>query len=322
MKRRWLLALVAANLAGIAVLVFAYPHLMVSPGALVPAHATLATDCFACHAPLRGASADRCMACHAVADIGLRSTQGVTLLPAHLKTPFHQALVERDCMACHSDHAGPLLTHKSRKRFSHALLQPAVRARCESCHRTPDNSLHRGLGPTLRGNCLQCHRADAWKPATFDHARLFLLTGEHDTSCETCHVTDDYRQYTCFGCHEHRPDKVRAQHEEEGIRDLEHCARCHRSADDKEGHEGGDRGGEGARRGGSQRERDGGLDRKTLRLSALPQALRPQLAVQRVAADAQPPRRFRQVAGAGLHRVGHAAGRLGAQVDGVVRAFR
>jgi hypothetical protein len=37
-------------------LAFAYPHLMVSPGPLVKGHAELATDCFACHAPWRGAS--------------------------------------------------------------------------------------------------------------------------------------------------------------------------------------------------------------------------------------------------------------------------
>ena len=77
MKRPWIMLLVAANLAVIMALAFIYPHLMVSPGPLVPAHAQLATDCFACHTPLRGASADRCVTCHAVADIGVRSTTGV-----------------------------------------------------------------------------------------------------------------------------------------------------------------------------------------------------------------------------------------------------
>ena len=73
MKGRWILAIIAANLVVLVGLAFAYPHLMVSPGALVPAHAALATDCFACHAPLRGASAERCVACHALPDIGLRN---------------------------------------------------------------------------------------------------------------------------------------------------------------------------------------------------------------------------------------------------------
>ncbi|MEN9398134.1 MAG: hypothetical protein RLZ81_2664, partial [Pseudomonadota bacterium] len=44
MKRGWLLALICANLAALLALVFLYPHLMVSPGALVSGHAELATD--------------------------------------------------------------------------------------------------------------------------------------------------------------------------------------------------------------------------------------------------------------------------------------
>ena len=69
--------MIAANLVVLVALAFVYPHLMVSPGRSSPAHAELTTDCFACHAPLRGAAAERCIACHAVADIGLRTTKGV-----------------------------------------------------------------------------------------------------------------------------------------------------------------------------------------------------------------------------------------------------
>ena len=72
MKRGWLLALIAANLLVLVALVFFYPHLMVSPGALVTGHAELATDCFACHSPWRGAASQRCVKCHALPDIGLR----------------------------------------------------------------------------------------------------------------------------------------------------------------------------------------------------------------------------------------------------------
>ena len=68
---------IAANLVVLVALAFVYPHLMVSPGPLTRGHAELATDCFACHAPWRGAAAQRCIECHALADIGLRSTKGV-----------------------------------------------------------------------------------------------------------------------------------------------------------------------------------------------------------------------------------------------------
>ena len=70
----------------------------------------------------------------------------------------------------------------------------------------------------------------AWKPATFDHARYFRLDRDHAVACATCHVGNDYARYTCYGCHEHTPARVRAEHAEEGITAFEHCVECHRSA--------------------------------------------------------------------------------------------
>ena len=61
MKGPWIMLVVAANLVVIVALAVIYPSLMVSPGPLMPAHAQLATDCFACHTPLLGASAGRCV---------------------------------------------------------------------------------------------------------------------------------------------------------------------------------------------------------------------------------------------------------------------
>ena len=233
MKGRWLWLVIGANLLVLLALAFVYPHLMVSPGPLVPGHRALATDCFACHAPWRGATAERCIACHAVPDIGLRSTKGVPITASQtgrstaMKRSFHQELIEQDCMACHSDHAGPKLTQRSRKPFSHTLLRPATRERCDSCHTAPGDSLHRNLV----GNCAQCHQADAWKPATFDHDQRFLLDKDHNVSCVTCHTAKDYRQYSCYGCHEHTLANVRAKHLKEVIQNFGDCVECHRSAD-------------------------------------------------------------------------------------------
>jgi hypothetical protein len=272
-KRPWLQVVIAVNLIVLIALAFIYPHLMISPGPLASGHAALATDCFACHAPWRGATSDRCIVCHALPDIGLRTTKGAALPQRDRKTSFHQELIEQDCMACHSDHAGPKLTQRSRRPFSHALLHAAVRDKCEACHAAPTNEVHRDLSvncgqchkpqawkpasfdhalltkaalaqcagchkaPTdalhkqIQGNCGQCHGSQAWKPATFEHGKFFVLDRNHNTTCVTCHASNDYKRYTCYGCHEHQPAKVRAEHEEEGIRDFEDCVKCHRSAD-------------------------------------------------------------------------------------------
>ena len=245
MKGRWLWTVIVANLLVLLALVFVYPHLMVSPGPLIPAHATLTTDCFACHAPLRGASAARCVSCHALPDIGLRNTKGVAIketaskaMPSEAttgpKVAFHQQLTEQNCMACHSDHARAKLTPRSHKPFSHALLRVETRTRCESCHQAADDTLHR----QIVGNCSQCHTPAAWKPATFEHSKFFSLDKPHNASCVSCHSANDYSKYTCYGCHEHTPANVRRKHEEEGIQNFGNCVKCHRSADgEREGKE-------------------------------------------------------------------------------------
>jgi hypothetical protein len=233
----------AANLLAIAVLVFAFPHLMIGPGRLIPGHEKLETDCFACHQLWRGSVAEKCIACHAPADIGRLSTAGQPIAKTRSTVPFHQELLEGDCTACHSDHAG-VKRYEWRGRFDHALLKSGARDRCASCHQPPKDDLHR----KIEGNCGQCHSQQKWTPATFDHDKHFVLDRDHNARCVTCHVRNDYSRYTCYGCHEHTPANVRREHIEEGISDFENCVECHRSADEhdirwegRRGREGGER---------------------------------------------------------------------------------
>lgn len=214
------------GLLGIIAFSFARPHLMVSPGNLIAPHAALEENCFACHAPLRGASSQRCMACHKLADIGLRTTGGRAIARRDRGPAFHQALREPNCMACHSDHPGPAMARTQPVRFDHAMLRPDVAGRCQSCHVAPKDELHR----SQPAQCATCHQPPRWKPATFDHSRFFALDRHHNTTCTTCHTGADYRRYTCYGCHEHQPAGIIAEHREEGITNIENCVRCHRSA--------------------------------------------------------------------------------------------
>ncbi len=154
----------------------------------------------------------------------------------------------QNCVSCHSEHQGSRIGQGTRMAFSHALLQPATQAHCATCHTAPATALHRGLTT----GCAQCHSTVRWTLATFDHARLFVLDRDHNAPCATCHVNNDTSRYTCYGCHEHQPDRIGARHRREGIRDFQNCVSCHRSAHgEPEGRGGRDRREE---RGGRERD--------------------------------------------------------------------
>ncbi len=217
----------AANLIVLAILAFVYPHLMVGPGKLIPGHSKLETDCFACHAPFVGSAADRCTTCHKTEAIGKLTSLGQPIQKPLTSTPFHQKLLQQDCLACHSDHAG-VKRFRTSGQFNHALLQADARKQCQSCHTSPKDSLHQ----QITGNCSQCHSQQKWVPASFDHDKYFALDRDHNVKCATCHVRNDYSRYTCYGCHEHSPEKIRREHIEEGISDFKNCVECHRNANE------------------------------------------------------------------------------------------
>lgn len=175
------------------------------------------------HELLKASAVEECSSCHLRPDDGLHAS---TSAP---------------CGACHSVEGWTPAT------FEHERLSERERAACVSCHLShrPSDGLHRKVGDA----CGECHTTSAWKPATFDHAESFVLDRDHDVECSTCHTTSDYAQYTCYGCHEHSERGVRAEHEEEGIRDFQDCVECHRSADEHEA--------EGRGRGGGREGRGG-----------------------------------------------------------------
>lgn len=108
---------------------------------------------------------------------------------------------------------------------------------CNSCHQKDDK--HRG---GFGSDCGSCHEATTWEAASFEHS--FPVThGERGrVACRTCHqVQGDWKRYTCYGCHEHTPARVAAEHHEEGMggRDISDCVRCHSTGREHEGGEGG-----------------------------------------------------------------------------------
>jgi hypothetical protein len=155
------------------------------------------------------------------------TTVGLPIEKPLTSTPFHQKLTSDDCVACHSDHAG-VKRFRPTGHFNHRLLQKAMRDECQSCHKSPKDSLHQ----QITGNCSQCHSQEKWTPATFDHDKYFELDRDHNDRCVTRHVRNDYSAYTCYGCHEHSQENIRRKHIKEGIRDYDNCVECHRNADE------------------------------------------------------------------------------------------
>ena len=48
-----------------------------------------------------------------------------------------------------------------------------------------------------------------------------LARSSHSPAATRSHIQ------CCYGCHEHTPAKIRAEHQEEGIRDFEKYVDCH-----------------------------------------------------------------------------------------------
>ncbi len=200
--------------------------------------APLSTDCITCHAPptdpLHAKLPATCTACH--------DTQGWK--PA--RDFDHDLLTvedRNDCASCHSEptdamHARTIANctqcHGTSgwkpAHFDHAVLTVTEKNACASCHTSPADAFHQGT----KDNCASCHGTNAWSPSTFDHDRYFLLDGDHNAKCVTCHKTNDYTTYTCYGCHEHTLSNIMGEHREEGITNIADCVRCHRSGDEHE----------------------------------------------------------------------------------------
>jgi hypothetical protein len=180
-------------------------------------HASAGNNCATCHSTKAWkpasfnhktlAAGKRCIECHK------------SDLP---KDRLH-ANVGNNCATCHSTKAW------EPANFNHKTL--AAGQRCIECHKSdlPKDRLHADAG----SNCATCHGTKAWKPANFNHDRYFRLDRDHRASCKTCHNDPaNFRQYTCYGCHEHTPANIAREHIEEGIRNYRNCAKCHKSSRD------------------------------------------------------------------------------------------
>ncbi len=149
-----------------------------------------------------------------------------------------------DCNGCHnppSDKLHPLLTGtcnnchntkgwKSSVLFDHNNIQSIGKDNCISCHQKPNDDYH----SSIEGNCSKCHTVNKWVPSTFDHSSFFQLDNNHNAKCNVCHTNNNFKTYTCYGCHEHTQSNIMEKHSEEGISDINNCVSCHKSGNEND----------------------------------------------------------------------------------------
>jgi hypothetical protein len=253
-------------------LLYAYPHAMISPGELVKGHQTITNKCNSCHEPLWGIPNEKCISCHKLAAIGISHDTSA----AKNRVPFHTYLKNEKCTSCHTDHNGGK-TALPYTGFRHDLISETVKSQCDRCHTKPPDNLHKHLSakcvnchitdgwksftdfdhdllqgidknncaschkvPTdnfhgsYKENCSKCHDTQKWTPSTLDHSKYFILDQNHSAQCNLCHLEGNFNHYTCYGCHEHSEGKLKEEHNEEGIYNLKECLACHKSGNKHE----------------------------------------------------------------------------------------
>lgn len=156
----------------------------------------------------------------------------------------HIEFFGEDCLSCHDG-------IDSMSDFDHSTVFPLEGAHwvieCDACHQspvstgTPDDCVDCHQEPEIHVgmfgvDCERCHTTTAWLPAQLSQHTFPIDHGEQGKlDCQVCHV-DSYAEYTCYGCHEHKPDEIREEHLEEGIKvnEIANCIECHPTGQENE----------------------------------------------------------------------------------------
>lgn len=167
-----------------------------TPGSKVNFEA-LGTDCYDCH----------------------RTNYIAAKNPDHVAGDF-----SKDCSTCHSPSSN-IWNFSAVDHSFFPLVGGHAIANCFSCHtggdfeEVPDDcySCHsKDFNATTNPDhaqlnfstdCQECHTLDpGWSPTTFDHDKIFPLTGAHSdvrNDCQKCHIDGNYSNTPtdCYSCH-------------------------------------------------------------------------------------------------------------------------
>ncbi|MBU2511102.1 class III cytochrome C family protein [bacterium] len=225
MVKRSSILLIVIAIAGW--LTYLFPKEAITPGNLLEKHNQLEVNCLNCHDLFQGPSDEKCIQCHAKEQIGTLNSNNQIVDQKKKRLSFHAGLASDSCLSCHREHQGGLAAG-STTQFSHELLGIEDTKNCTECHSKPTNSIHQ----QSEQPCSQCHQTTNWASTEIDHDNYFRFDKDHRTNCSVCHPNSTYKEYTCYGCHEHSPRKIEREHLKEGISDFENCAECHSSGNE------------------------------------------------------------------------------------------
>jgi hypothetical protein len=226
------------------------------------------TDCAACHGrssrtwedadfshtafPLSGQhKLAQCTDCHSS---GVYSGLSSDCVSCHLDDynstddPDHRASeFPTDCAACH----GTSIISWQDVNFDHSTYWTL-----RGAHTTLDCSICHARGYDLPRTCYGCHSQDydntndpdhsaagfptdcelchypthlSWSQAVFDH-QFPIGSGKHSSAdCSDCHVSSNFKEFSCLTCHTHNRTRMDNQHEGVAgyVYESQACFACH-----------------------------------------------------------------------------------------------
>jgi len=199
-------------------------------------HKEVKGNCETCHSPpgnlIHKQVEHTCNTCH--------NSESWKKLIENAQSAFHKK--EANCKSCHENPSDNLHEQMSGNcNTCHTFddwkkLKQNAKANfhkkgsdCTSCHKKPADNIHR----QSKGNCSTCHTFKNWKSSFVNHTKYFKLGKKHNKGCNKCHISGNYKSYTCYSCHEHSKRKIRKEHHEHKIRKYNNCVACHRSGSEK-----------------------------------------------------------------------------------------
>jgi hypothetical protein len=194
-----------------------------------------AADCSLCHPNGRyTGTPTNCVDCH-------QADYDQTTNPDHQQAGF-----STDCETCHGSAANGWLG----ATFDHDQVFPL-----QGAHKTLDCQICHSQGYNLPKDCNGCHSSDynaaanpnhaaagfpttcenchfpthvTWSQAEFNH-NFPINSGPHNKDCFECHLTSNFREFSCIDCHKHEKTNMDNKHSTVGgyVYESQACFSCH-----------------------------------------------------------------------------------------------